>query len=182
MLTLVALVVPLGLDTLAVSAVLGASGETSPRERRRLSLLFAAFEAGMPLVGLALGAPLARAVGGAAEYAAIVVLAVLGLLALRGEGEERLSAPRATSLAAVLLLGLSVSLDELALGFTLGLLRVPVVPATALVALQALVLSQVGLRLGVRAGRGAGERAERLAGVALLLLAGALLVERVAAG
>jgi len=180
-LTLVALVVPLGLDTLAVSAGLGASGKASPRERRRLSLLFAAFEGGMPLVGLALGAPLARAVGGAAEYAAIVVLAVLGLLALRGGGEERLSA-RPTSLAAALVLGLSVSLDELALGFTLGLLRVPVLPAIALIAVQALVLSQLGLRLGARAGRAAGERAERLAGVALLLLAGALLAERVAAG
>ncbi len=34
----------------------------------------ASFEAGMPLVGLALGAPLGHAIGGAADYIAIGVL------------------------------------------------------------------------------------------------------------
>lgn len=181
MLTLLALVVPLGLDTLAASVALGASG-APPRERRRLSLLFVAFEAGMPLLGLALGGPLARVVGSGAEYTAIAVLAILGMVALREGGETRSSLPHPSSLAAKLLLGLSISLDELALGFSLGLLRVPVVPALALIALQALVLSQVGLRLGARAGAAAGERAERVAGVALVALAAVLLVQRLAWG
>jgi len=65
---------------------------------------------------------------------------------------------------------------------TLGLLHAPVIPAVALVAVQALLLSQLGLRLGARAGRRAGERAERLAAVALLLAAAGLLVERVITG
>jgi len=50
--------VPLGRDTLAV--LRGHSGRPDAA-RERLSLLFSAFEAGMPLVGLALGAPIARA-------------------------------------------------------------------------------------------------------------------------
>lgn len=56
---LIALVIPLGLDTFAVAAALGVSRVT-PRRRVQLSLLFPAFEGGMPLVGLALGAPLGR--------------------------------------------------------------------------------------------------------------------------
>jgi hypothetical protein len=55
-------VLPLGLDTFAVSAAIGVTGHDSGR-RLRLSLLMAAFEAGIPLVGLALGAPLGHAVG-----------------------------------------------------------------------------------------------------------------------
>lgn len=51
---LVALVLPLGLDTFAVAAALGMIGVSSARWLR-ISLLFTAFEGGMPLIGLALG-------------------------------------------------------------------------------------------------------------------------------
>ena len=78
---LVALVVPLGLDTFAVAAALGIVG-TSPARRLWISLLFSAFEAGMPLIGLALGAPLGHAIGAAADYVAIGVLLAFGLSTL----------------------------------------------------------------------------------------------------
>ena len=61
---LIALVLPLGLDTFAVAAALGALGV---QQRLTVSALFTAFEAGMPLIGLALGAPLGHAIGGAAD-------------------------------------------------------------------------------------------------------------------
>ena len=50
----------------------------------------------------------------------------------------------------LMLLGLSVSLDELAVGFTLGLSRVPVIPALLSIAAQAFVVTQLGIRLGER--------------------------------
>jgi manganese efflux pump family protein len=89
---LAALVFPLGLDTFAVAAALGVVG-VSPSRRLRISLLFSAFEAGMPLIGLALGAPLGAAIGGAADYVAIAVLIVFGLYILLGgerDEEERI--------------------------------------------------------------------------------------------
>ena len=66
-----------------------------------------------------------------------------------------------------LLLGLSISLDELAVGFTLGLLRVPVVPFLIVVTAQAFVLSQLGLTIGHQLSNRFRETAERLAGIAL---------------
>jgi hypothetical protein len=54
---LIAPVLPLGLDTFAVAAAIGMIGVTSST-RTRVTALFTAFEAGMPLIGLALGAPL----------------------------------------------------------------------------------------------------------------------------
>jgi putative Mn2+ efflux pump MntP len=80
---------------------------------------------------------------------------------------------------AVVGLGLSISLDELAIGFTLGLLNVPVVPAIALIAAQAFVVSQVGFALGGRIGVATREGAERLAGAVLILIAAVLLVGRI---
>ncbi|MCA1689614.1 MAG: manganese efflux pump MntP family protein, partial [Actinobacteria bacterium] len=125
---LVALVLPLGLDTFAVAAALGLT-EVSPGRRWRLALVFTGFEAGMPLVGLGLGSPLGHAIGGAADYIAIVVLLAFGIYTLvsseDGEEEELGQLSRVRGFG-VILIGISISLDEFAIGFTLGLLRLPV--------------------------------------------------------
>jgi putative Mn2+ efflux pump MntP len=138
---LIALVLPLALDTFAVAAALGLVG-VPPERRLRISLLFTAFEASMPLVGVAIGAPLGRAIGAAADY------------------------------------GVSISLDELAIGFTLGLLRLPVAPVIVLIAVQTFIVTQVGLRVGSRLNDRMREGAERLAGVALTCLGLILLAEK----
>ena len=176
---LIALVLPLGLDTFAVSAALGALG-VSGQHRLRVSLLFAGFEAGMPLIGVALGAPLGRALGSAADYVAIGVLFVFGLYTLLGpeEDDERLSQLIRLRGASALLLGASISLDELAIGFTLGLLRLPVALVIVLIAVQAFIVTQLGLRLGHRLSERAREGAERTAGAALIVLAVVLLAAK----
>ncbi len=175
---LVGLIAPLGLDTLAISCALGAAGVSSVR-RRTLSLVMVGFEVGMPLLGLALGAPLGRLLGAGAEYVAAGVLIVLGVRMLSGEEEDDLSGLLSGAEGwRALGLGVSVSLDELAVGATLGLLRLPLLIAVAGIAAQALVLSQLGLWLGARLGARLGASAERLAGVALAGLGCVLLASR----
>ncbi len=176
-----ALVLPLGLDTFAVSAALGIGG-VPPRRRLRTAVLFCAFEAGMPLIGLAIGAPLGRAIGPVADYVSIALLLALGTYTLFVERDEAqlIGRLRNTSGPGMVALGLSVSLDELAIGFTLGLLRLPIVPVLALIAAQAFIAAQLGMRLGARVGEQVRERAERLAGLALIALGLALLAERLA--
>jgi len=179
---LLALVIPLGIDTFAVAAGIGMLGP-SAATRVRVSTLFTAFETGMPLIGLAVGAPLGRAIGGTADYVAVAVLLAFGLYTLLGSeaGEERALASLANPRGpAMLLLGVSISLDELAVGFTLGLLRLPVVPVIILIAVQTLVVTQLGLRLGDRLGERRREAAERLAGLGLTVLGLVLLAERLA--
>jgi putative Mn2+ efflux pump MntP len=178
---LIALVLPLGIDTFAVAAALGMLG-TAPATRLRVTALFTSFEAAMPLVGLALGAPLGRAIGDAADYVAIGVLLVFGAYTLLGseEREERaMSKVADVHGPAALLLGLSISLDELAIGFTIGLLRLPAGLVIVLIAVQAAIATQLGLRLGNRLSERLRETAERLAGLALMTLALVLLAENV---
>jgi len=63
MLKLLAFTLPLCLDTFAIAfAVLGEMRLTRA-QRMRVMVLFIAFEAGMPLIGMALGAPLAHLAG-----------------------------------------------------------------------------------------------------------------------
>ena len=177
---LLALVVPLGLDTFAVCCALGMVGVPSS-QRTRISILMVAFEAGMPLIGFAIGAPLGHTIGEAADYLAIGVLAAFGLYTLlAGDDDDRAGEVlNATGWRAVAL-GVSISLDELAVGFTLGLLRLPVLLVIAAIAVQTLVVTQLGMRFGARLGEHVRERAEQLAGVALLALACVLLVEQLA--
>ena len=173
---LVLFVLPLGLDTFAVSAALGVGG--LPRERRlRVSLVMAGFEVAMPLVGLVLGRAVGHLVGDAADYVAAAVLVLTGLWMLFGEENEEESAARLASGTGLFALGLSISLDELAIGFSLGLIHVPVWTAVIAIGAQAFVFSQLGLRLGARLNDALRERAEKAAGVALIGLAVLILAE-----
>ena len=60
---LLAFVLPLGLDSFAVAAAIGAAGAVGWRARLRISVIFMIFEAGMPLIGLAAGGGIARVIG-----------------------------------------------------------------------------------------------------------------------
>jgi len=172
-------VLPLCLDTFAVSAALGVAG-LAPKDRLRVSLLMVGFEVGMPVVGLLLGRLAGGFIGGAADYVAIALLAGLGIWILRPGGDEdeaeKLESLGGATWFAAIGLGLSISLDELAMGASLGLLHLPVVPALVLIGLQAVVASQLGLRLGSRLSERSRERSEKAAGAILLLLAAFLLV------
>jgi putative Mn2+ efflux pump MntP len=175
----IALILPLCLDTFAVAAALGMTRPTGA-QRIRFSLLFAVFEGGMPVIGLVVGAGLGRVIGDWSEYVAIAALVGLGAYMLWArDDDERVQKLAASRGPAVIALGLSVSLDELAIGFSLGLLNVPIVPAIVLIAAQAFVVSQVGFALGSRVGAATREGAERLAGAVLIVIAGALLVGRI---
>jgi putative Mn2+ efflux pump MntP len=178
-LILVGVLVPLAIDTFAVGAALGMAG-LKPRERLRVSLVLAAFEGGMPVLGLLLGGAVGRLLGNYAEYAAVVFLALAGALLLwpgkDGAEEERLSLLARARGLAVINIGLAVSVDELTIGFSLGLLGISVVVAVMWIAVQALVAAQLGMRLGARLGAEFRERAEQLAGLVLVAMAGLLVV------
>ena len=179
-LKLLAFVLPLGPDSFVVAAALGASADLATRDRVRLSALFVVFEGGMPMIGVAVGAPLARTIGPVASYLAVAALIGLGgwmLLAGGGAEERRAARLRMTRGVALLVLGVSISLDELAIGFSLGLARLPVAAVVIALAVQALIAVQLGLYLGARIGERIREWAERVAALALIALGGYLLAE-----
>lgn len=183
MLKLLAFVLPLGLDSFAVAAAIGAVQKTTAWQRLRISLVFVLFEGGMPLIGLALGSALAQGIGQIADYlAAIAVIGVGAWMLLAGEEDEEEKAGRLVSSRglALLALGISISLDELAIGFSIGLTRLPTVAVIVAIALQALVAAQLGLAIGARIGERWRERAGRVAGAALVLLGGYLIAVQLA--
>jgi putative Mn2+ efflux pump MntP len=178
-LKLLAFVLPLGLDSFAVAAALGTAAPPA-RQRWRISAIFVIFEAGMPLIGLGIGAPLAHAIGGVADYLAAAALISVGawMLLAREDDEGKAQQLLSKRGVAVISLGLAISTDELAIGFSLGLTRLPVVAVILAIAIQALLASQLGLALGGRIGERWREAAERLAGLALAALGIFLVIDK----
>ncbi len=176
-------ILPLGLDTFAVSAALGLQG-LPKRERLKVSLLLSGFEMAMPVVGLLVGRALGAAIGGVGAYLAALALVSLGVYMLVADDEAegaRVAGLSSRSGLALVGLGIGISIDELAMGFTIGLLQLSLLSAVVLIGAQAFLVAQLGLRLGARLGEAAREWAERLAGCALIGLGVLILIEQLLA-
>ena len=183
-LTVASIILPLAIDTFVLGTALGAAG-IAKRDRLRTSLILTAFEAGMPVIGFLGGAAIGAGVGGWANYMAAAVLAVVGVVMLRsGEGEEddeqKLRLLETARGWSVVVLGVGISVDELAVGFGVGLLRLPLLLLIVLIAVQAFLAAQLGMRFGSRLAENARQAAGRMAGVLLILAAVIVLAEHIA--
>src|SRR5215472_2005600 len=136
MLRLILFALPLSLDNFATSTVLGVT-PLPAWARWRLALTFAAAEGLMPAVGLLLGLPLGAAIGEASPYVAGAVMAGVGLwLWWQSRGDDDREDDEGARIAraakqtgwAVLGIALGIGLDELAIGFSFGVLRLPLAP------------------------------------------------------
>ena len=109
MLKLLAFVLPLGLDSFAVAAAIGATQATTAWQRLRISLVFVIFEGGMPLIGLGLGTALARGIGQVADYlAGAAVIAIGAWMLLAGDKDEEDKASRITTSRGLALIALGI--------------------------------------------------------------------------
>jgi putative Mn2+ efflux pump MntP len=89
---------------------------------------------------------------------------------LRPEGEDDTDAPDAGSLVTLLALGVAVSVDEVAVGVSLGLNGVAVVPLVTTIAVWVFAATMGGLTLGARIGDRFHDHAGRVAALALIAL------------
>ena len=174
------LLLPLALDTFALAAALGMAG-LERRDQLRVALVFTVFEAGMPIAGLLVGRVIGSVIGQWAGYGGILFLLIAGFLLLRSGQREEDEERRLRLLAharglAIIDLGLSISVDELTVGLSAGLLGLSIALTVIWIAVQAFAAAQLGLRLGARLGEAVRERSEQAAGVVLILVALVLLV------
>ncbi|MEP7026794.1 MAG: manganese efflux pump [Actinomycetota bacterium] len=165
-LTLAALAV--GFGNFAASISIGLSG-VSTAMRWRVGIVFGLFEAGMPLVGLLLGHSAVKALGGFAGAIGGALLILIGawqlVQALRAGGG---SSPPPTSTRRLLITGFALSLDNLVVGFSLGVQHTPIVQAIIVFAVASVCLSLAGLEIGRRLGQAVEFGADYIAGFVLV--------------
>lgn len=180
---IIAFVVPLGFDTLAVAVMLGLRGVKPLRP----AITFAFFEAVMPLVGLLLGRLIGAQFATAAGAIGGVVLLGVALYMLKEalEDEDETDSVSFSSLRAATLAGFGISTDELAVGFPMGTSALP--PETiGAIAVQAFIVTYVGIVVGTGIGRTLGRRTARISGfvaaIAFGLLGAYLIAQRFVSG
>lgn len=159
----------IGANNLVVALALGALGQ-APR-RWRIAGVFGLFEFAVPLIGLLIGRGLSGTLAEAGRWVGAALLAALGLITLRPDGpeDERL-AERVTTTWGLAGLAAGLSLDNLLVGFALGLGEVSPLLVATVIACFSVSFTLAGLQLGA-AGRRHWERPARVAaGVALVAL------------
>jgi manganese efflux pump family protein len=171
-LALLLVAVSVGLSNLAASIGIGSGGVTA-RTRVRVALVFGAFEAGMPIVGLVIGAGLATGIGQLARWIGAALLIGIGISTIvqavhqpAASGAEHPA--HSGSLGRLLLSAFALSLDNLAAGFALGTMHIGIAEGAIVIGLVSVGLSLAGLELGSRIGAAAGRRGEQLGGTILV--------------
>ena len=176
MIALILVALSLGLSNFAAAIGIGISG-TSPRTRLRVGIIFGLFEAGMPIAGLALGRGLAGELGGAARWVSAGLLIATGawavLQAIRSDGSYSPAAGDHRT-GRLMVTGLALSIDNLAVGFALGEFHVSLPVAAAVIGAVSVTLSLLGLELGARIGGRIGRRGEIVGGLVLIGVGGAV--------
>jgi putative Mn2+ efflux pump MntP len=167
MLALVLVAASVGMSNFAAAIAIGVSG-VDARTRIRVGLVFGAFESGMPVVGLVIGAQVSGTLGHAARWVGAAMLIAAGGYGLIASLRGRPGAVRSASRWRLLVSGLALSLDNLVVGFALGTYHTSVLAGALIIGGISVAMALVGLEVGARIGRLAGERGEQLAGVMLM--------------
>ena len=173
-LALLLVAVSLGLSDFAGAVGIGVSG-VDTRTRLRVGLVFGLFETGMPILGLLLGHSLARTLGHAAHWIGAALLIAVGSYAViqavrdrNADGRRPEAASAGQDTGRLLVTGLALSVDNLAVGFALGAYHVGVLLAAVIIGAVSVTLSLVGLELGSRLGAKTGGRSEFIGGLVLI--------------
>jgi len=188
--TIILVAIVLGLDAFSLSMGMGIRGVTRKYEWK-FSVMVGILHILMPLIGLSLGLAVGKFLGVWASLLGAAVLAYIALdFLIKGYRESK---PESVSLregkkyfyrngrkrgedwGSIILLGVSVSIDALTVGFSLGTLKMPILITVLIMGLVAGSMTLLGFAGGRVFNRLVGSYAQMVGGVVLLLLAVKLL-------
>jgi manganese efflux pump family protein len=163
----------LAMDAFAVALAAGASGRASrPRAAFRLSFHFGLFQFLMPVLGWFGGSVVASRAARFDHWVAFALLAFIGGRMVRsGLGNPEGAKPGDPSKGlSLIMLSVATSLDALAVGFSIALLRVSVWYPAVVIGIVAAAMTLAGVKLGCRLGLRFGQRMEVAGGVVLIVI------------
>lgn len=151
---LVLLAVGLSMDAFAVSICKGLGmKKINLKVAVVLGLFFGGFQAGMPVIGWALGSQFMGIIGPIDHWIAFILLAFIGGKMLweaftededEGDGKDA----EKIDLGEYLILAIATSIDALAVGISFAALSVDIVPAVSLIGVTTFIFSVAGVAIG----------------------------------
>ena len=176
--------VALAMDCFAITLGLacGPRGLTM-KQAVRMAACFGGFQFVMPIAGWLAGDRLLGLIKSFDHWVAFGLLALIGgRMIYESFGmseEEKACRPDQTQGSRLLLLALATSIDALAVGLSLGVVRTSILYPAVIIGATSFVLTIVGAKLGPVVGRIVGRRAELLGGLILIAIGVKILVEHI---
>jgi putative Mn2+ efflux pump MntP len=174
----------LAMDAFAVSIVTGGLyKDFKIRHALRMALFFGGFQALMPILGFLAGQGLERCVAAYDHWVAFALLCFVGSkmiyesFRIDAAGKDRNPA----NLSVLLILSFATSIDALAVGITLSLLKAPIALAVTIIGTVTFVLSYGGVLLGKRFGHLFESKAEIIGGLILIAIGVKIVIEHLTA-
>ena len=174
------LAVGLSMDAFAVSICKGLGmKKINLKVAVVLGLFFGGFQAGMPVIGWALGS---QFIGPIDHWIAFILLAFIGGKMLweaftededEGDGKDA----EKIDLVEYLILAIATSIDALAVGISFAALSVDIVPAVSLIGVTTFIFSVAGVAIGHTFGARYEKPATIVGGVVLILIGLKILLE-----
>ncbi len=158
--TILGIAVALAMDAFAVAIATGVSlKQVSVRQTFRLSWHFGIFQAFMPLIGWGLGTSVQSYMEAYAHWIAFVMLALVGSNMLKeavmaDEDEQEIKSRKdSTKGMTLVMLSIATSIDALAVGLSMSMLRVSIITPAIIIGIVAGLFTIAGLHLGQRVAR-----------------------------
>ncbi|MBI5647826.1 MAG: manganese efflux pump [Ignavibacteriae bacterium] len=174
----------LAMDAFAVALSTGAYlVKADARQTFRLSFHFGLFQFLMPVIGWAVGAQAERLLADFDHWIAFVLLAYIAFRMIQSsladdDGAVKTDVTRGGSLVA---LSVATSIDALAVGLSLGLMREAIITPSIVIGLVAGGMTLVGLRLGERFSARLGKKMELAGGIVLILIGAKIVLDHILA-
>ncbi|QKF82602.1 manganese efflux pump MntP family protein [Halarcobacter ebronensis] len=169
----------LSMDAFAVSIGLGVKGKGFNKSLAfKSALLFGFFQGFMPLVGYLASVGVGTFIEAFDHWIAFVLLSLIGgkmLYESFGENtEEEISI---VTNKVLLILAIATSIDAMAAGFTLSLLRLDPYLSMLIIAVVTFIFSYIGNFIGTKGGAFLEDKAEKIGGIVLIGIGLKILIE-----
>jgi putative Mn2+ efflux pump MntP len=180
---IIAVAVALAMDAFAVSVAAGVTlRQVSGRQTFRLAWHFGLFQSLMPILGWTAGLTVQEFIAAFDHWVAFGLLLLIGgkmILGAIRNGEDDVKSTEPTRGWSLVTLSIATSIDALAVGLSLAMLRLSVWFPALVIGLVAGVFTAGGIHLGGYVGRrlGLARYAALAGGIVLLIIGGRILHE-----
>ena len=183
LITIIIIAVGLSMDAFAVSIVSGTTyKKLGIKHALRIAGFFGGFQAIMPLIGALAALSVKGYIANYDHWIAFGLLVAVGGKMIYESFKMRPSDKGfdPSNIAVLLVLSVATSIDALAMGVTLTLLKTPIMAAVIIIGMVTFAISYAGVLIGKNFGRLFPERIEAVGGLVLIGLGLKILLEHLA--
>jgi manganese efflux pump family protein len=168
--TLLLVAVALGMDAMSLGFGVGMKG-LRKREILKMSMTIGLFHVIMPLIGMVSGWLLHERIGDVTRIFGAVLLLFFGIqmMVQSSQHEEEKTTSHKTDGLGLVLFSMSVSIDALSVGFSLGLFEVNPILTVSLFGVVGALMAATGLSIGTKVHRILGGVGEIIGGLILVV-------------